>query len=122
MAPDIFIKIAEARGFVGEITKLVVRHTLRDFGAVLRHRPDFRLSINVAAADLGDSGFLPMLDRPPGQAGVQAQSLAIEITEGCTAGDRLPSRPSSACAGEAMGSISTTLAPDIRASPTCTRS
>jgi sensor c-di-GMP phosphodiesterase-like protein len=84
--PDVFIKIAEDRGFVGEITKLVVRHTLRDFGAMLRSHPDFQLSINVAAADLGDPGFLPMLDRSLEWARVRPESLAIEITEGCTAG------------------------------------
>jgi sensor c-di-GMP phosphodiesterase-like protein len=83
--PDVFIKIAEDWGFVGEITKLVVRQTLRDFGAILLDHPGFQLSINVAAADLGDSGFLPMLDRSLQRAGLPAQSLAIEITESSTA-------------------------------------
>lgn len=86
VGPDVFIRIAEERGFVGEITKLVVRHTLRDFGPLLRSHPDFQLSINVAAADLCDPGFLPMLDSSLEQAGVRAESLAIEITESCTAG------------------------------------
>ena len=83
--PDVFIKIAEEQGFVGEITRLVVRHALRDFGPMLRSHPDFQLSINVAASDLGDPGFLVMLDRALEQASVQAHSLAIEITESCTA-------------------------------------
>jgi sensor c-di-GMP phosphodiesterase-like protein len=83
--PDIFIKIAEERGFVDAITKLVVRHVLRDFAATLRSRPDFRLSINVAATDLADPGFLPMLERALKQAEVPAESLIIEITESSTA-------------------------------------
>jgi sensor c-di-GMP phosphodiesterase-like protein len=84
VGPDVFIKIAEERGFVGSITRLVVRHVLRDFAATLRSHPDFRLSINVAAMDLGDPGFLPMLERALKRAGVAAESLIIEITESST--------------------------------------
>jgi sensor c-di-GMP phosphodiesterase-like protein len=84
VGPDVFVKIAEERGFVGAITKLVLRHALSDLGAALREDPDFRLSINVAAADLKDPEFLPMLENSLHRAGVKAQSLAIEITEGST--------------------------------------
>jgi sensor c-di-GMP phosphodiesterase-like protein len=85
VGPDIFVKIAEERGFVGEITRLVVRHVLRDFAVTLRAHADFRISINVAAADLGDPRFLPMLEQSLDQAGVLAASVAIEITESSTA-------------------------------------
>jgi sensor c-di-GMP phosphodiesterase-like protein len=85
VGPDIFIKIAEERGFVGAITKQVVHHALRDFAATLRARPDFRLSINVAATDLSDPEFLPMLEHALKRAGVAAESLIIEITESSTA-------------------------------------
>jgi sensor c-di-GMP phosphodiesterase-like protein len=85
VGPDIFIKIAEERGFVCEITRLVVRHALSDFAETLRAHPDFRLSINVAAADLADPEFLSMLDRELKRAGVRAESLSIEITESSTA-------------------------------------
>jgi sensor c-di-GMP phosphodiesterase-like protein len=85
VGPDIFIKIAEERGFVGSITRLVVRRVLRDFAATLHSHPDFRLSINVAATDLADPGFLPMLEHALKQVEVPAESLIIEITESCTA-------------------------------------
>jgi sensor c-di-GMP phosphodiesterase-like protein len=84
VGPDVFIKIAEERGFVGAITKLVLRHTLRDLGATLRNHPDFTLSINVAASDLSDPKFLPVLESSIKQEAVPARSLAIEITEGST--------------------------------------
>jgi sensor c-di-GMP phosphodiesterase-like protein len=84
IGPDIFIKIAEERGFVGEITKLVVRHVLREFAEVLRAHPGFHISVNVAAADLADPAFLPMLEQALAGAGVQAGSLIIEITETST--------------------------------------
>jgi sensor c-di-GMP phosphodiesterase-like protein len=85
VGPDVFIKIAEQHGFVGAITRLVVRQALRDFGETLRSHPGFRLSINVAAADMADPGFLPMLNRSLDEAAVPARSLAIEITESSTA-------------------------------------
>jgi sensor c-di-GMP phosphodiesterase-like protein len=85
VGPDVFVKVAEERGFVGEITRLVVRHVLQDFAETLRANPDFRISINVAAADLGDPRFLPMLEQSLDQAGVLAASVAIEITESSTA-------------------------------------
>jgi sensor c-di-GMP phosphodiesterase-like protein len=85
VSPDVFIKIAERLGFVGEITRLVVRHVLLDFAVTLRAYPDFRISINVAAADLGDPRFLPMLEQSMNREGVWAANLVIEITESSTA-------------------------------------
>lgn len=84
VGPEAFVKIAEEHGFVGAITKLVVRQALRDFGETLRSHPGFRLSLNAAAADLADPGFLPMLNRAVEEAAVPARSLAIEITERST--------------------------------------
>jgi sensor c-di-GMP phosphodiesterase-like protein len=85
ISPDIFVKIAEQRGFVGEITRLVLRHVLRDFSETLRKYPEFLLCINVATEDLADPEFLPLLEHSLHKAGVAASSLVIEITEGSTA-------------------------------------
>ena len=79
--PDVFIKIAEEFGFVGAITKTVLKRTLRDFAPTMRERPDFRISINVAAADLSDPEFLPMLAESLKRARVKPKNLAIELTE-----------------------------------------
>ena len=65
ISPDDFIKVAEEKGFVGQITKLVVRHVLHDFGQTMRERPGFRVNVNIAAADLADPAFLPMLEKSP---------------------------------------------------------
>ncbi len=81
VGPDIFVKLAEERGFVGALTKLVVHRVLHDFAKTLRAHPDFRLSVNVAGADLADPAFLPMLQREVHHADIPAQCLAIEITE-----------------------------------------
>ena len=85
ISPDDFIRVAEQRGFVGQITKLVVHRVLRDFGKKLRERPGFRMNVNIAAADLADPQFLPMLEKALADANVPASSLGIEITESYTA-------------------------------------
>ncbi|HTM15541.1 MAG TPA: EAL domain-containing protein [Terracidiphilus sp.] len=85
VSPDVFVKIAEEKGFVSEITKLVLRHALRDFGATLRARPTFRININIAASDLADSNFIPMLDKQLDDAEVSPRNLGVEITESYTA-------------------------------------
>ncbi|MGD0097262.1 MAG: EAL domain-containing protein [Terracidiphilus sp.] len=84
IGPDVFVKLAEQNGFVGAITKLVLRHSLRDLGTTLRSHPEFKLSINVAASDLSDSKFLPMLEDSLKREAVPAKSLTIEITESST--------------------------------------
>jgi sensor c-di-GMP phosphodiesterase-like protein len=83
--PEIFIRLAEARGFVNEITKLVVGRAVQDLTWIQRSHPEFRVYVNIAPQDLGDPAFLPMLEQAIGSAGVPAQSLGIEITEGAAA-------------------------------------
>ncbi len=81
VGPEVFVKLAEERSFVGGITKSVLRRVLHDFAATLHNRPGFRISINVSSADLADPAFLPMLEKALRHANVKPQSLAIEITE-----------------------------------------
>jgi sensor c-di-GMP phosphodiesterase-like protein len=85
VAPEIFVRLAEERGFVGELTEWVMRKILSDFGQYLQRHPEFRINVNVTASDLADEKFLPMRDRCLKEALVAAHSLAIEITEGSTA-------------------------------------
>jgi sensor c-di-GMP phosphodiesterase-like protein len=85
VSPDLFIKIAEQNGFVGSLTSLVFRRALSEFREVLTKIPDFRLDINVTAADLADPAFLPMLDAAVDQNKVSPNSVVIEVTESSTA-------------------------------------
>ena len=85
VSPEMFVHVAEMSGFVGELTELVVRQSLRDLGDVLRGRPDFSLNINVTGTDLADPAFLPMLERSLAIANASARSLTIEVTESSTA-------------------------------------
>jgi sensor c-di-GMP phosphodiesterase-like protein len=79
--PEIFVKAAEDCGFSTSLTRRVLQRTLRDFSETLRSRSGFRISLNVAASDLSDPGFLPMLQNSLAQAGVAPESIVIEITE-----------------------------------------
>jgi sensor c-di-GMP phosphodiesterase-like protein len=85
VSPDVFIKIAEENGFVADITRKVVGLALHDFAETLIKRPGFRVSINVAAADLLDPRFLPMLEETVKRARVSPKSIVLEITESSAA-------------------------------------
>ena len=79
--PDVFVKAAEDHGFLGLITKAVLKHILRDFATTLQNRPGFRISINVGTADLVDPNFLPMIESLLQKAEVRPESLVVEVTE-----------------------------------------
>jgi len=85
VSPEVFVRLAEERGFVGELTAMVVRQALRDFRELLRSGTGFRLNVNVSASDLSDPHFLPMLEHALAVAGVDPEHLAIELTESSTA-------------------------------------
>ncbi|MDR3741467.1 MAG: EAL domain-containing protein [Terracidiphilus sp.] len=85
VSPDVFIKIAEQHGFIGDITRFVLERTLHDFAATMRHRPGFHVAVNVAADDLVDPLFMPMLDKLLARAKVPPSAIVIEITERSTA-------------------------------------
>ena len=79
--PEIFVKAAEDLGFVGSITKLVLHRILHDFAETIQRRPGFRVSLNVAASDLVDPKFVPMLQEALQKAYVRPENIVLEITE-----------------------------------------
>jgi sensor c-di-GMP phosphodiesterase-like protein len=81
VSPGDFIKSAEKHGFIGSLTNLVLRRALKEFSEVLDKLPDFRLNINIAAADLMDPLFLPMIAEAVEKAKVRPSSLTLEVTE-----------------------------------------
>ncbi len=81
VSPGDFIKTAEEHGFIGSLTNLVMRRALKEFREVLHKLPDFRLNINIAAADLMDPQFLPMIAEAVQKANVRPSSITLEVTE-----------------------------------------
>jgi sensor c-di-GMP phosphodiesterase-like protein len=83
--PDVFIRIAEERGFISEITALVIRRSIQEVGDILRKHPELTLALNIAPADLQGGALFDLLDRHVRQAGIPPRQVALEITERSTA-------------------------------------
>ena len=83
--PDMFIPIAEEKGFINELTALVVRRATRELAILLRNCENFTISINVAASDLGDEQFFEVLEENVNLAGIHPAQVALELTERSTA-------------------------------------
>jgi len=81
VSPDIFIRIAEDRGFIGEITAFVIRRSLEEVGDILRANPELTLSINISASDLQSEALFRLLDLHVRQAGIAPEQVALELTE-----------------------------------------
>jgi sensor c-di-GMP phosphodiesterase-like protein len=82
--PEVFIALAEELGLIGGITEFVIRQAIQELAEVLRNH-DFRLSINVAAADLTGSALLELLDRHVHAQQIPPARVALELTERSTA-------------------------------------
>lgn len=83
--PDFFIRIAEDRGFISEITAFVIRRSIQEVGDILRHHPELTLALNIAPADLGGEALFDLLDLHVPRAGIHPRQVALEITERSTA-------------------------------------
>jgi sensor c-di-GMP phosphodiesterase-like protein len=88
VSPDAFISVAEQDGFIGEITRFVINHVLQELGDELRRRPDYKITVNVAASDIMDGSFLPFLTSRLHDAGLKPASIGLELTERTTANSR----------------------------------
>jgi len=82
--PEVFVGLAEERGFGMEITQLVVRRTLEEMGDLMASC-GLRVSLNIAAHDLTQPGFFAELGASLARAGVPASSMGLELTERSTA-------------------------------------
>jgi len=85
ISPDVFIPIAEEKGFINEVTAFVVRHATEELAHLMRKSQDFTLSINVAASDLGDERLFELLKDQVQVAGIRPGQIALELTERSTA-------------------------------------
>jgi len=83
--PDVFVAAAEELGFVGKLTRVVLRQIVGELGEFLRANPGFHVNVNIAAADLADPRFLPMLEKLLSTNGIHPQSINLELTERSTA-------------------------------------
>jgi sensor c-di-GMP phosphodiesterase-like protein len=82
--PEHFIAAAEAKGFVGEITRVVITAVTQEIDDLLK-LPDFTATVNITTQDLCDPAFFEFVDQAVKAAGIVPQSLGFELTERSTA-------------------------------------
>jgi sensor c-di-GMP phosphodiesterase-like protein len=82
--PDIFVGLAEAKGFVGEITRLVAKRAVEEVGDLLV-AGNLRVTINITAQELTDPGFFTYLEQCMAAANVHPSCIGLELTERSTA-------------------------------------
>ena len=87
--PDVFVAAAEELGFIGKLTRVVLRIVVEELGDLLRDRPGFQVNVNISAADLADLQFLPMLEKLLEKNLVSPKSINLELTERSTANHKL---------------------------------
>ncbi len=81
VSPDIFIPLATRARLLPEITRSVLRKTLKDLGPLLRENPDLKINLNLGPEDSSESKFANQLDEQIKRANVSAASIKLEITE-----------------------------------------
>ncbi len=87
--PDVFVAAAEELGFIGRLTRVVLKLIVAEMGDYMRSHPSFRLNVNISATDLADSDFLPMLEKTLSQNKIASSSVNLELTERSTADHHL---------------------------------
>jgi sensor c-di-GMP phosphodiesterase-like protein len=87
--PDVFVAAAEELGFIGKLTRVVLRLIVAELGEFLRTNPEFHINVNISAADLADAQFLPMLEKLLRRHRIAPKSINLELTERSTADHHL---------------------------------
>ncbi len=82
--PETILALADAEGFVSEITRFVLTRALDELREVFAANPTFQLSINLAPSDLADPRLLLLLDEKLGNGPIAAANLGFELPERAT--------------------------------------
>lgn len=82
--PAVFIPLAEERGLIGAITGAGIRAALRQWLAWREQGIVLDIAYNISPLLLGDLDFPDRLQRLCIEAGVPAEHLTLELTEGAT--------------------------------------
>lgn len=84
VSPEIFVAVAEQKGFIHELTQLMIQRATAEIAELLR-RENFRLTINITARDLRDPEFFSGLGDCLKRTGISPGALGFELTERSTA-------------------------------------
>lgn len=81
IAPESFVPLAEENGIITQITANVIRIVARDLPRMLQQDPDFRLAINLSAADLRSTSTIRLLKDLLITTGASPRNIIVEATE-----------------------------------------
>ncbi|MBM3561500.1 MAG: EAL domain-containing protein [Alphaproteobacteria bacterium] len=81
IGPDVFVALAEKRGFVGELTRAAIARIGEELAETLQARRDISISINAAPEDLAVAGLADTLSRHLLARGIAPEQVTLEITE-----------------------------------------
>lgn len=81
--PDVFVALAEEKGFVTEITRLVLHKIIDEVGDLLR-QGNFRITLNTTAQDLALPAFFTELRSCMEREGIPTAAIGLELTERST--------------------------------------
>lgn len=82
--PETIIALAEADGFVSEVTHFILTRSIEEIRPILESNPAFRLSINLAPPDLADPRLLLLLDEKLGSGQMTPANITFELSERAT--------------------------------------
>jgi EAL domain-containing protein (putative c-di-GMP-specific phosphodiesterase class I) len=82
--PSVFIPLAEERGLIGAITEAGIKAALRQWLAWRDQGIILDIAYNISPTLLGDLDYPDRLQRLCIEAGVPAEHLTLELTEGAT--------------------------------------
>jgi diguanylate cyclase (GGDEF)-like protein len=81
ISPTQIIDIAEEKGMIHEIGRLVLRQACTDVAAWRRRRPDLTVSVNLSGRQLVRTNIVTEIEQCLTAAGLAPSALCLEITE-----------------------------------------
>jgi EAL domain-containing protein (putative c-di-GMP-specific phosphodiesterase class I) len=87
VGPDEFVPLAEASGLMGSLTSSLLRQSLTACRGWQRRSPGVGVSVNVSADTVLDPAFVREVASILSEAGVGAELLTLELTEGVVMAD-----------------------------------
>ena len=81
MGPGEFISIAEKAGFINEITKWVIRHSVQQIRAWQDAGMPAKIAVNVSSKDLSNDSVIAYAQECVETSRIDPQSLGFELTE-----------------------------------------
>lgn len=79
--PAQFMPYAESTGHIFEMTRILMRETVREVGALYAENPDLKLSINLFAGHFNDRRIIEDIKEIYGNSSIAYQQLVVEVTE-----------------------------------------